>query len=460
MKLKTYCNPLSIPNVGGGMFTKTNKNHYREIADPDVLYDNGKWYMVASCGKIYSSEDGIRWQFHNVDCPAFDAYAPCICKYRGKYYVTSNDSKLYVADTPLGTYRFLGNFRIPPHFNKIPGGEYIDIYPDPDLFADSDNGMYIYWGCGTEIYGSKLSDDDLTLLETNPKTLIRFNPDNAWERCGAYNQNKNKSWTEGACMYRKNSKYYLLYSSAATQFPTYAIGVYTADSPLGDFVEQTNNPLVRGADGYVKGSGHGCVADGPNDSTWVFYTSVLGGYHMYERRIGMDRVYFDSLGDMRCNGPSGRPKNAPLTVENECDWLPLSAHAEVVTSSEKEGREAIYAVDENTKSWWQPTDDDAAPCLSVNLNGVYNVKAVRIVWREAGLNYCTGVLPKPIRYTIEGKLNGETVVLYDGTKNDSDLCCDYKEFPAKLCTEVVVKFEQPKEYKLGIIDFTVFGNME
>lgn len=460
MSFKTYCNPLAVPNIGEGMFSRENKKHYREIADPDVLYDNGKWYMVASLGKVFSSEDGVAWHFHEVNCPAFNEYAPCICKFRGKYYVTSNQSKLYVADSPLGEYKLLGNFRIPKGFKKIPDGEYIDCYPDPDLFADGDNGLYLFWGCGYEIYGSKLCDDDLTLLETNPKTLIKFNPENEWERAGAYNQNKKVSWTEGACMYYRNGAYYLLYSCAATQFPTYTMGVYKSDSPLGEFTPQTKNPLVRGGDGYVKGSGHGCVVDGPQNTAWVFYTSVLGGYHRYERRIGMDRVYFNESGEMHAFGPSGRPRNAPSNTGKECDWLPLSAHCGLEASSEKEGREAIYAVDENTKSWWQPDDKDEEPRLTVALGDEYLVKGARVVWREVGLDYGEGIAPEPVSYIIEGKLGDKRVLLYDGTNNDSDLCCDYREFPPTPCVEITLKFKQKRNFKLGVIDFTVFGNME
>lgn len=452
----TYCNPIAIPNIGKAIHCRRNKalKHFREIADPDVLYDNGKWYMVASCSTVLSSEDGINWTDHKVDCPAFNTYAPCICKYRGKYYVTSCCYDIYVADSPIGEYKLVGKFH-------VKDGSYKEGFPDPDLFADGDNGLYLYWGCGDTIYGAKLSDDDPSVLETEVKEIIKFNPDNVWERCGVYNQNKKKSWTEGSCMYYKDGRYYLVYSVAGTEYPTYAMGVYVANSPLGDFVPQKNNPFLRGKDGYVKGAGHGCVVDGPDGGIWVFYTSTMGAYNMYERRIGMDRAYIDRNKELACGEPTGRPQIAPLCTKVDTrEYLPLTVYQRPVPSSEKEGRSAYYATDEHTMSWWQPENGDKEPSITVRLGGEYTVYSARIVWRDTELDFDNGAPPEPVSYVIEGKLGDEVTVLCDNSDNDEDLCCDYVEFEPTVCSEVVLRFKQKEKFKLGVVDFTVFGEMK
>lgn len=458
---KTYCNPLAISNIGRGMASRNDATikQFREIADPDVLYDNGNWYMVASCGNIYESADLINWTPHKVFCSALDYYAPCICKYQGKYYITSCGGELFVADSPLGEYRSLGKFHFSEELlQEFQGGQPIN-YLDPDLFSDGDRGLYLYWGLGKQIYGAKLCDNDLSALETLPKILIEFNSQNIWERCGSYNQDVRMSWTEGASMYFHNGVYYLLYSSAGTQFPTYAMGAYISNTPLGDFKPQKKNPILRGVDGYVKGAGHGCIVDGPNNSVWAFYTSVLGGYHRYERRIGMDRVYFNKAGEIYSEGPTGTPQNVPLSKEkNPPNFLPLSPYCETIDSSSKEGREGLYAVDENTRSWWQPDDQDIQPYITVDLGAKFLVNSVRIVWREVGLDYDKGITPEPVNYIIEGELDDKKEVLCDCSKNVCEQCCDYKEFAPKACRYVTIRFQQKQEYKLGVIDFTVFGS--
>lgn len=460
MSCKTYCNPIKIPNVGKAIHCLRNKSlkHFREIADPDVVYDNGTWYMVASCSSVLSSTDGVNWTDHKVSCDAFKTYAPCICKYRGKYYITSCCDGIYVSDTPTGEYKFVGKFH-------LKNGERKGGYPDPDLFADGDKGMYLYWGCGDTIYGVKLNDDDPSQIDTEVKPLITFNPKNVWERCGAYNQNKKVAWTEGSCMYYKDGVYYLIYSTAGTEYPTYAMGIYTSDSPLGDFKPQKHNPFLRGTDGYVKGAGHGCVVDGPDGNPWVFYTSTMGVMNQYERRIGMDRVYIDENKELRCDGPTGRPQLAPLNKEEkECAYTPLTVYQRPVASSSKDGREPIYLTDEHTLTWWQPEDSDEEPWITVPLanRSKYKIYSARIVWRDVGIDFDTeGFKPEPIEYSIYCKEeNGEEKLVYDGSKNQDDLCCDYVEFEPVYANQVTIKFKQKKNYKFGINDFTVFGEMD
>lgn len=457
MANKTYCNPIKIPNVGKAIHCIRNASlkHFREIADPDVLYDNGTWYMVASCSSVLSSTDGVNWTDHKVKCNAFRTYAPCICKYRGKYYISSCCNGIYVSDTPTGEYKYVGDFH-------LKNGEWKLGYPDPDLFADGDNGLYLYWGCGDTIYGVKLNDDDPSQIDTEVKPLIKFNTENVWERAGAYNQNKKVAWTEGCCMYYKDGIYYLIYSTAGTEYPTYAMGVYTSDSPLGEFKPQKNNPFLRGIDGFVKGAGHGCVVDGMDGNPWVFYTSTMGVMNMYERRIGMDRVYIDENKELVCLGPTGRPQVAPLSKEKlECEYLPLTVYQRPTASSEKDGREAIYLTDEHTMSWWQPKGDDVEPWITTELGGVYRLYSARIVWRDVGIDFDKdGLKPEPISFVITVTNNDEEKVVYDGSKNTEDLCCDYVEFEPTLGNKVTIKFKQKQNYKFGITDFTVFGEMD
>ena len=67
----TWCNPLTLENYPIGFLAPSRRGitpksapdfsgparDFREMADPEVLYDNGKWYMFPSVGEVYVSED-------------------------------------------------------------------------------------------------------------------------------------------------------------------------------------------------------------------------------------------------------------------------------------------------------------------------------------------------------------------------------------------------------------------
>lgn len=69
-------------------------------------------------------------------------------------------------------------------------------------------------------------------------------------------------------------------------------------SPLGPFTYQEANPLLRKTTGVVPGTGHGCIVRGPRNTLWAFVTSVVGNYHVFERRIGLYPVGIDSAGQL------------------------------------------------------------------------------------------------------------------------------------------------------------------
>ena len=92
-------------------------------------------------------------------------------------------------------------------------------------------------------------------------------------------------------MFKRNGTYYLTYSAAGTENRTYAMGCAVSKSPLGPFVPQKNNPILRSTTGLITGTAHGCVVEGPHNSLWAFYTVKAAVVHGFERRLGMDPAY-------------------------------------------------------------------------------------------------------------------------------------------------------------------------
>ena len=455
---QTYCNPLPMPIGPGG----------NAAGDVTVIEDGGKYYMCCTGGGMWVSEDLLDWEFHPV---ANIPVAPDLVKYNGKFYLTGNSDHVYVADNPLGPYEDLGLFKNTGPVEKGWNGGF-----DTKIYVDDDNTPYLFWpGRGISgIYGVKLDPDDLTRFDGEPVHLFGFNPMHAWERYGEFNEYPGVAWIEGPWIIKRNGIYYMEYSASGTQWKTYAEGYYTATSPLGPYTYASNNPLLRKTEGLVTGTAHGSILQIPGtDEWWQFYTIVLsnppGG-----RRIGMDRIEFDSDGLMYCT-ITDTPQPAPGTVADKS--VPASIPVTInkmnamnalsKVSSQQPGYPAAYAVDNYSGTVWMPEASDKAPSITIELSPAtrfdvvqhFTVDAVRILFGNQRRGFGFGGNPPVYRYMLEVSQDGEnftTVVDRRGNNLAKDTV--YDEFEPVNCRFVRLTVTGwPEESPLGIIDFTVFG---
>lgn len=479
-KRKTYCNPLSIPSMPMGdnyginpmKYTKEPLIDFRSISDPSVLYYDNKWYLYPSYGMCYVSEDFVNFRHVRTE-PYNIGYSPSVIPHRGKFLLTAHSNGLYIGDSPTGPFTFLGDFL------KTDGTTIRPI--DSALFQDDDGRIYIYWfeqtvpderGCFTAMtMGVELSGDDPRRFLTEPYLIHKFNPDNYWERGGAYFQNKKSGWVEGQWMLKHNGRYYMVYSAPGTEFPCYSIAAYYSDEgPLTGFKCQKHNPICVSKSGIVSGAGHGSIVHGPNNSLWAFFTITACATHPYERRIGMDPVFVDENGELHCTvtdtpqlgfGEAENPEE-----DNSAGLLPVNARIRhrVCASGYEEGRNAFYALDESMLTWWQPKKDDESPELCMDLSGDYVCEAARIIWRDVNMDTEKGITPGPYKYVIETRMNigdGEWQTVLDMSENEEDRNIDYKAFPPVLCREVRLRIVgAPKGITPGVTSFTLFGRME
>ena len=54
--MKTYCNPLPVPDYPIGRHVPNEVGKFpawRELADPTVVYEDGVWYLYPSCGMVW-----------------------------------------------------------------------------------------------------------------------------------------------------------------------------------------------------------------------------------------------------------------------------------------------------------------------------------------------------------------------------------------------------------------------
>ncbi len=474
----TYCNPLPVPECPRGtdgwlMMNPTGEPQidYRSISDPSVLYHDGKWYLYPSYGMAFVSEDFATWK-HVRTKPYDMKYSPVVVPFRGRYLMTSHSHGLYIADSPLGDFEYLGDF-------ITPSGELIRP-TDPALFVDDDGRLYLYcFGMRagshkrsfiTGTFGVELDPDNPRKFLTELKCLFEYDPSHVWERFGEKRQDNLCGWIEGQWMYKKNGRYYLVYATSGTEYTNYCMAAYYSDEgPLDGFVIQKNNPIIESKSKLVSGAGHGCVVDGPNGTIWAFYTISVACVHIYERLIGMDEIAIDENGELYApHGVTDTPQYAPgvcgtSVVSNATGLYPLTVRqrGQVVASSAAPGRNGFYALDESLLTYWQPADGDECPTLTVGLQAPYHVQAARILWRDIGLDYENGVVPGAYRYTLEGRPDAdrdEWVTLIDARESAPETNVTYETFEPVSVEAVRLKvYGWPEGIRPAVMDFTVFG---
>ena len=401
-KTARYCNPLPMVVGDGGQAS----------GDVSVFQWEGKYYMFCTGGGCWVSEDMLNWDYHYV---ANVPVAPDVVPYNGKFYMTGNSVRgVWVADNPLGPYEQKGEWK------NLPGLEEGWSMPfDPHIYIDEDNQPYLFWpGMAISgIYSVKLNPNDLNEFVGPITHHFSFNPNHVWERQGEQNEYTDVAWIEGPWVYKYNGTYYLQYSASGTQWRTYAEGYYKAQNVQGPYVYATNNPLLRRTDGVVTGPAHGSMVTGPDGNIWQFYTIVLrsGG-----RRIGMDRVIVDRMGNLSCN-VTDTPQWAPGAVKDPTKGDSGSIIVSVgkinngsgggttrmkAASTETPGHGADAALDNSTATWWEPDPSDEQPTLTMNLSPAvdrdriqtFTIDGIRILFNpsqnRAGFGAAAAQLPQ------------------------------------------------------------------
>ena len=467
--VQRLCNPLSLPNypVGRlvrdiprgtpiqpqGLWLVDRAEQYREMADPTGLWFEGKWYLYPSCDMAWvSADEGRTWEHHPLNVRDL-GYAPTVVHHRGRFLLMASDSEVYSGPTPLGPFAAIGKLT-PPAKPGLP------TQIDPMLYSDEDGRLFYYWGCTPHsgIWGVELDPEKPTQVISEPKELIPFRPDLfPWERVGSFNQNPSTGWMEGAWMIKRNGRYYLTYSAGGTQYRTYSMGCYVSDSPLGPFVPQKRNPIFRTTEGLVTGTAHGSIVLGPQGRYWTFYTIFSCVVHGFERRVGLDLVDFDAQGEIFVPRATSTPQ--PLPGENAAAWDTLNESEPTIGSSNAENSLGRFAADNAMTTWWLPAADDTTPTLTTHFSARSTVQAVRVIWRDVGLDTVSGRRPGPFKYRIEAEVSpGTWTTIIDRTKSDVDLLIDYRECAPTQASRVrLVIVGHPEGIQPGVAELSVFG---
>jgi len=182
----------------------------------------------------------------------------------------------------------------------------------------------------------------------------------------------------------------------------------------------------------------------------------------------MDPVGFDEDGNMVIHGPSETPQWAPGVKaepwkDNDSGSIPLSEDKNYIVSSEAPGRNAPYAVDNNSRTWWAPAENDEEPWVVFDLGSAsrqqFIIDSSRLLFLLPNRLKDDHVPTRARKYKIEVSSDGETfTTVVDKTKNDRDNAVEFDEIVPVRCRHVKLTITGwPKDLPCGVIEFTVFG---
>lgn len=456
---RTFANPIDIEY----RFMPNNPSR-REAADPVIVLFRDVYYLFASAsGGYWYSPDLLGWTFVKPEGLPIEAYAPAVVAYNDALYYTANNIGLYrTGDPKAGKWESLGQpFKV----------------GDPDLFADDDGRLYLYYGLSYNGAISGMELDPRSGFRPLGEPFVCFAADYArhgWERrgednLGAVTDNAfaEGPWIEGSWMTKHNGVYYLQYAAPGTEYKTYADGVYTAASPRGPFQYAADSPFSHKPTGFIGGAGHSATFRDKQGHYWHIATMVVSVKHQFERRLGLFPVEFDSGGAMHAGTLLGDyPQIAPAlrksgSADNLAGWMLLSYGRKAQASSSLDGFGPEKAFDEDVKTYWSARTANAGEWLSVDLGKRCRIEAVQVNFAEHEAT-ALGRSPELYQqYVLESSQDGAAwSVLRDRSRNRKDAPHDYFE----LAAPAEARYLRLRNVRVAgggtfsIRDLRVFGN--
>nr|WP_026327033.1 glycoside hydrolase family 43 protein [Proteiniphilum acetatigenes] len=272
-------------------------------ADPEaIVYDDQYWifptysdlYEKQVFFDCFSSPDLVNWTKHEnildtaeVKWAKIAMWAPGVIEKDGKYYFffAANDIQkedetggigVAVSDRPEGPYKdLLGK----PLINKIVNGaQPIDQF----VYKENDSTYYMFYG-GWRHCNVVLLNNDFTGIRPFPDGEL-------------YKEVTPLDYVEGPFMFKKNGKYYFMWSEGGWGGPDYKVAYAIADHPLGPF-ERIGTILEQDPE-IATGAGHHSIIHNPKSDDWyiVYHRRPEPNIHRDHRVTCIDKMEFDENG--------------------------------------------------------------------------------------------------------------------------------------------------------------------
>ncbi len=271
-------------------------------ADPEgVIFGNRYWIYPTYSAPFdeqvfldaFSSPDLIHWTNHPkiVDTTRIKwarraLWAPAVIEKGGRYFLFFGANDVHpgevggigvaVSDRPEGPFTdYLGKPLIGEIHN---GAQPIDQF----VFRDDDGGYYMIYGGWSHCNIARLKEDFTG--------FVPF-PDGA-----VFKEITPEGYVEGPFMFRKDGKYYFMWSEGSWGGPDYSVAYAVADSPLGPF--KRVGKILQQDPNVATGAGHHSVMRAPGRDLWymVYHRRPLGETDPNHRVTCIDQLFFDAQG--------------------------------------------------------------------------------------------------------------------------------------------------------------------
>lgn len=366
------------------------------FADPTVKKFGDTYYIYATTDgiklasgepQVWISKDFVNWYDYKIKLalPAGlnNCWAPDVFKAsNGKYYYYMGNCEMgcniygYVSDSPMGPFTALNNGKA-----VIPAGTSKKDFPalDAQFLVDDDGSVYSYFGTWCTSFGCM---GYVKIDQSNMYTILK---------AGLIPIAQVPQAFEAAYPFKRNGKYFLMYSAGDCRLSSYAVHYSVSDSPEGPFVPGKNSPiLVTSADDSIDGPGHHSVLKEGNDYYIVYHRHdnphSTGGEF---RQVCVDKLVFTDDETIAKVVPTnkgiGSLGSSPIVPQNLAYKAKVSASSCYHLISKKTAYSnsdydysylAENAVDDNNGTLWKANGTDLPQSLMIDLGKTVDIKRI------------------------------------------------------------------------------------
>ena len=274
-------------------------------ADPEgIIMDDEYWIFPTYSAPYdkqvhfdaFSSPDLVNWTKHEriIDTTAIKwahraVWAPSIIKKEDQYFlffgandIQSNEEYggigVAVSDSPQGPYK--------DHLGKPLVDKFHNGAQPIDQFVFQDNGKYyLIYGGWRHCNIAQLKDD-----------FTGFNP---YEDGTTFKEITPENYVEGPFMFKKEDKYYFMWSEGGWTGPDYSVAYAVADSPFGPFkrIDKTLQQDTK----IATGAGHHSIIHNKDtdDYYMVYHRRPLDETDRNSRETCIDLMEFNDDGTIK-----------------------------------------------------------------------------------------------------------------------------------------------------------------